>query len=484
MSGILRLCGALLCAAILVMAGSSQAYAQDFLDSLFDSPAADQGPKITGSLDLLVYETMFLDIVKDDDSEDFLDNDLRGMLGATLRGKGWTARLSGSLTHTLFLDDQPGNTSLQTAIAPALWEAYVKIERDTFDIAAGNIITRWGRGAISLLDVLNPTDLRHGLSTPDEWMKIPVPQVSASYYADSWNIQAVYTPFYVESPLANTLSDWSPIRLSTTQDIADLAIFQQSVQQQIFPGIKAYPENDFLHGELGVRMQWNAPGWDFGLYGFTGYDRIPLPQFSEDFLLYVQTSNQTAEEIIGDLQAQEVLFFNPLYEQKPERNLMVAGDISTTMAGYTWRAELGFQPQYSVFDEDLNFLRPPLLMALLGVDSLASSTFVISLNFFAQWILVDPSLTLLQTAHVNAGVAGALRWDPEWAPLGLEMRGGALVTEGSLYLQPVVRIPVKDDHQIIAGVELVEGPDNRVAGGFNHNDTWLLRYRYQLGLDP
>ena len=462
---------------------ASDVWAQGFMDSLFADEQVQEKPAIRGELDFLMYESLFLDILDDDPQEDFIDNDLRAMFGGTLYGDGWEAKLSVSLTHQFWLDDTRGNNSFVFLLDPQPWESYIKLTRPNWDFSAGYLLTPWGKGAFSMIDLPNPVDLRHGLSTPDEWIKLPVPQLKFDYYGEKWRAHVLYNPFFFESKIANTLSDWSVVRIEETQDLIDFPIFQQSVQQQIYPGIREYPAYDFLHGELGAWVDFVIPGWDVSLYGFTGYDRIVLPQFTEDFLGYVQNSNQTATEILSDLQAQEVLLFNPLYIQKPERNFIVAADVATTLAGYTWRAEFSFQPQFSLYDEDLNFLRPPMMTGLIGVDSLASSSFILSLNFFAQAVLLDPSIRLLQNSIVNAGAVVVARWLPEWTRLEIEARGGGLITDGSLFFQPSVRVPVKDNHMIIVGAEIIEGPSNRIGGTFAHNDTWFMRYRYQLGLD-
>ena len=458
--------------------GTRQLQADDFFENLFDEPQAVSKPSLQAEINLLVYETLFADARLDDPDEDFLDTDTRAKLAATVKGDSWKVHIGGVAQHTFSLGKE---FISQASVEP--WEVYAAWNSDSWDLSAGLQITSWGRGGFSLLDVVNPVDLSHGLSLPDEFIKKPIPQIKFDYYFDQLSIHAVYNPFFRESEIASTLSDWSPIRISQTEGLEDLPVFQQSVQQQIFPGVKEYPADDFLHSEIGARIEYGLPGWDFGGYFFTGYDRIVLPQFSNDFIAYVQQSNQTAVEILQDLQVQEVLFFNPLYTQKPERNFMIGGDLSTTLAGYTWRIEVMFQPEYSVFQDDLIFLRKPLLAGLLGVDSLSSSTFVLSMNIFAQWVMVKPSVSLLQTSALNVGALGVARWTPEWTKLSLELRAGGLVTDGSFFAQPMLMYTPANGHQLMAGVEIIEGPADRMSGAFSHNDNWILRYRYELSVD-
>ena len=468
-----------LAAGVFVTALPVPGRAQSMMDGLFGTPEQDQKPSLEAEVGFLLYESSYMDIVHDESSEDLWDNDLRAMLSGKIKGSSWKVQLSASANHTMQLGEK--NFDSLAEVEP--WESYAVWNSTHWDLSAGYQITRWGRGVVSLLDVVNPSDLRHGLTLPDEWSKRPVLQARYDYFFDSFALHGLYNPLYRESVLASTVSDWSPVHMSETQGIDQLPIFQQSVQQQVFPGIKDYPPDDFLHGELGLWVTTTLPGWDLGAYYFTGYDRIPLPQFSEDFLLYVRNSNESAIDILRDIQPQEVLLFNPLYEQRPERNHILSVDASTTLAGYVWRAELSFQPQVSLFRDDLEFLRPAQINALLGMDSMSSDSFVMSLNAVASATLVGRDITLLQTDRLNVGGVGAIRWMPGFAPLQLEVRAGGLVNDASVFAQPSVAWPFLEGHLLSAGVEIVEGQDDHIAGAFSHNDTWMLRYRYQLTAD-
>ena len=454
-------------------------HAQSMMDGLFGAPSADDSPRLEAEAGLLLYESSWMDVVHDDGEEDLWDNDLRAMLSGKIKGQGWKVNLSVAASQSMAL----GETNFDTLAEVEPWESYAVWNSSDWDLSAGYQITRWGRGAISLLDVVNPSDLRHGLSMPDEWMRRPVLQLRYDYYFPKVALHGVYNPLYRESLLASTTSDWSVVRISETQGIDQLPIFQQSVQQQVFPGIKSYPPDDFLHGELGLWLTAAIPGWDLGAYYFTGYDRVPLPQFTEDFLIYVRNSNQSAIDVLRDIQPQEVLLFNPLYEQKPERNHVLGAEASTTMWGYVWRAELTFQPQVSLFREDLEFVRPAQVNALLGMDSLSSDTFVMSLNAIVSATLIGRDTVLLQTDRLNVGGVGVVRWMPEFVPLQLELRAGGLANDGSMFAQPSVAWPFRDGHLLTTGLEIVEGREDHLAGAFSHNDTWMVRYRYQLTAD-
>lgn len=448
--------------------------AQDFLSNLFteDKPS---GP--TAEVDLLLYETVSADIVNNEAADQhILDTDTRVMLSAKVKDDKWEVFISGAADHGFYLGD-----SFESIARFEPWLMYGAWHGEDWDLSFGNQITRWGRGAVSIHDIANPSDLRRGLSVPDEWARRPVLQLKYDKYFDNFSLHGLYNPFFRETLVGGPVGDWSPIALGDQPGLEEAPIFEQSLQQQVFPGIKDYPADDFLHGELGLWMLTSKPGWDFGLYYFTGYDRVALPQFTDDFKAYVRNSDDDAITVLQTLELQEVLLFNPLYIQKPERNHTIGADLSTTFAGYTWRVEAAFAPQFSVYRDDLEFLRPPMLNALLGIDSLATDGLVISLNFMTQWIMVKRDVVLMQTESVNAGFAGAIVWDPEEVPIKLEFRGGVLVTDGSMWLQPWIHYPFADGHQISAGVEVIEGQPGHIAGTYSHNDNWLLRYRYNIG---
>lgn len=455
----------------LLLLACTPALADDF-DALFASAPVTDEPRLSGELGLLFYETFFADVVHDSTPENPFDNVIRVLPHVKLERDDWRAKVSLLATHRFIL-----GKGLQSKAEVEPWEMYVEWSHKRWELRVGNLITRWGRGAISLLDLPNPVDLTHGLSSVDEVVRRPLPQLRFTWFADNYTLGLVYNPFYREDKLAPFQSDWSLVRFNAAGGLESLPVIQQTLQQQVYPGTRSFPADDFLHGELGVRLNGSWPGWDWGLYGYTGWDRIALPHFSEEFLRYLKQTDQSAEQILDGLQVQEIVYFNPLYDLRPERNYYAAGDLSTTWQGYTWRLEGLVQSGTTVYREDLKLLRPPSFSTLIGMDSFGTGSFVFSLNLFMQAIFTREPL--FQLDPFNIGLVGAMRWEPEGAPLLVEFRGGGLANDGSLWLMPSVGWPIAPGQLLSAGVEIIEGQRGRLAGNFSHNDAWFLRYRYQ-----
>lgn len=445
----------------------------DAFDDLFSGDADETEPTVSGEFGLLLYESFYADIVHDREPEDPFDNVIRVLPHVRVQGDKWRAHVSLLASQWFTL-----GAGLRAEARVEAWEMFGEWNAVDWEISAGNMITRWGRGALSLLDLPNPLDLSHGLSIEDELSRRPIPQVKFSWFGDGHEVHAVYNPFYRGNQLANLRSDWSLVRLSETEDLEALPVFQQTVEQQVFPGTESLPPDDFLHGEVGVWWRYSIPGWDWGAYLFTGWDKTALPHFSEDFLNYMRQTGQSAEEVLDGLQVQEIVFFNPLYDQRPERNWYMAGDASTTWLGYTWRMEFLAQSTMSIYREDLVLLRPPAVSALIGMDSFGSEKFVFSLNLFVQGILTTEPL--FQADPINIGAVAAVHWEPGAWPVALELRGGGLFNDGSFWASPMLIWSVMDNHQLSVGAEVIEGPEKHLAGGFSHNDSWIVRYRYQF----
>ncbi len=95
-----------------------------------------------------------------------------------------------------------------------LWEAYVRLRRDDWDMRFGKQPVRWGRAEdIGPIDNFTPENRREYLRFNRAARKIPVWALQGVYTAAPFSYEAIVQPSFEPSPLAPSGSNWRPRRL-------------------------------------------------------------------------------------------------------------------------------------------------------------------------------------------------------------------------------------------------------------------------------
>ncbi len=140
-----------------------------------------------------------------------------------------------------------------------LREAYAGFRGGRFDVRLGRQIVTWGVGDLFFINDVFPKDWESFFSgRPMEYLKRGVDAVRLQYSSEALNVDVVATPFFTGDALP------SPKRFFLYNPFAAVA-----QQREYSPPARA--ENT----EVGLRLYRRMAGFDFSLYGYRGFWRMP-----------------------------------------------------------------------------------------------------------------------------------------------------------------------------------------------------------------
>jgi hypothetical protein len=168
--------------------------------------------------------------------------------GATKSGSGFLL-FKGDIFHDAVANRVDGD----------LREAYAGFRKGQFDLRLGRQIVTWGVGDLFFINDVFPKDWESFFSgRPMEYLKRGVDAVRLQYSSGALNVDVVATPFFTGDALP------SPKRFFLYNPFAAVA-----EQREYSPPARA--ENT----EVGLRLYRRAAGFDFSLYGYRGFWRMP-----------------------------------------------------------------------------------------------------------------------------------------------------------------------------------------------------------------
>ena len=174
---------------------------------------------------------------------------------------------------TLFMVGNVNFDALQNQNNFALGEAYIDYTDSNWGFRIGNQKVVWGKAdGINITNSVFPEDST-SLFTDDS--SLPVTAAKLSFSGDFFNIDALWIPFFKGTTLP--LQEGSPLKnamLPSQVAIPGVG----SVPVKI--GTLQTPEMAIKNGEYGIKFSGYFSLCDVSLYGFYGWDKMPLMNYS------------------------------------------------------------------------------------------------------------------------------------------------------------------------------------------------------------
>ncbi len=349
------------------------------------------------------------------------------------------------------------------AVTSELREAYLEVERESWDIRVGRQIIVWGRA-----DEINPTDV---LSPKDYLLLLP-DGVSSYRYGTN----AVMVDYFAQRDIRLT-AVWLPI---TSVSVIPLSEPPTGVRvDERPPGIR------LQNGIAGIKLDRSGGNIDGSLSYVYGYNLLP-----EVRLRSLRENVDT-----GAVQAQVDL--------ANARQHMIGADLATTQGQFGLRGEVAYLLTDNPHGTRLDGVTPSLFY-VLGVERTLPADVSVIVQYVGRWVMnrVDPERALAdpdpvrgrarflaarETFVINQQLDSvqngwSLRVDKKlWNDtLDCELLGVHYFERNDFFLRPRVSYDVADGWRLTVGGEVFGGPNLSFFGRIKDNTGAFVEMLYSF----
>jgi hypothetical protein len=317
------------------------------------------------------------------------------------------------------------------------------------NLRVGALVERWGQlSVLSVADVLNPNDLRVGLLTPPEYLKIPVPMAIVGIGAGKLRFETVLVPFAGRDRLFLRETNWGPVRQDWTSGLIyeikgwgeeGSPAFQ--TQQSVLDSLRALtidmdpssrrsldealldselPQAFWGNGEIAQRVEIEGRNALLAVMGGSLRSNQPLTSINEAVvdILRTQTLPEDQQEI---LELQETVLGN-LAEVRWPRTWVAGAEGSALVGPLQVSAETLWTQRSIVRLSYGRATTTPSLGVGLGLLYARDSSFTVTVE--GRYLhLFDPPEELLLSRPDHVQVAALARWTLARGRLTLQAGG-------------------------------------------------------------
>jgi hypothetical protein len=341
------------------------------------------------------------------------------------------------------------------------YEAYLKVERESWSVQLGRQFITWGRA-----DSVRPTDVfkRHDFTDLIENREEAIDAVKVDLFHGSWTLEGVWAPVFDPDRISIRAENrWSRLpTAAVVPGVGPVALtFRDDGRQR--------PAATLGSGQVGVRLSGSARGWDFAAMYYYGYDRVPT---------IVKREIARVDPIAGEA----TITLVPIHE----RIHVFGGDVATAVSGWGVRGEATYTLT-SDLGRDVSGVNDPYFRLVGGIDRAFPRLPVgESLSVGIQYALdTEPRqpgpLDLLDVDRRLHPFQHALVVNTVWTYtefVKLRLRSYVNLAEGDFLLQPELAWQPIDSMTVVAGADVLGGRPDTFFGRYRHNNRLRLRIAY------
>ena len=256
---------------------------------------------------LTVRSISAVDVAADRAEEDVLETTTR--LAASAKGGELTRWSLGVLAeHTLRV-----GTDTEAMLRIRADESGIDAPLGPFRVRAGYLVERWGKlDLLPVVDVINARDLRHGLLTPSQHLRLPAGMVRLQYGSGSARAELTWLPVPPRDVGSILETDWSILRQGWLTELASEAatwegdaLTESSLQDGLsmlsaglsdldgwttsglsqLSSTAGLPQATGAGSDVFLRIEADGPGIDGALLGGVMTVRQPALQLEESLLV-------------------------------------------------------------------------------------------------------------------------------------------------------------------------------------------------------
>ncbi len=283
---------------------------------------------------------------------------------------------------TFFIEGHVQYNALQNQSNFDLGEAYIDYETSSWGFRIGNQKIVWGKAdGINITNSVFPEDSASLFSSGSS---LPVTAATLSFSGDYYNIDALWIPFFKGTTLP--LQEGSPLKNAMLpSQVALPGVGSIPVKT----GILQAPEMALKNGEYGLKLSGYFSLCDVSLYGFYGWDKTPLMNYS---LQFTNSPIPAAITIDGEY----------------SRLAMIGADAAVPIGAIVLRLEEAYFPGRNMQASTESILggvdtgiRQHQIMALAGIDWMPSS-WTLTAQYYCD-VVLNTSARLERTEAYEHG---------------------------------------------------------------------------------
>ncbi len=392
------------------------------------------------------------------------DNDTsagRLLLGnTTLKGKldAWydksSALADGSVSYDAIVKKL--NFSLNE-----LWIDYT----DSFwGIRIGRQKAAWGKAdGVDITNVLCPADMSSFAAMISDDSKLAIDALRLSFNGNQFTADAYWIPFF--TPAVLPLEQENPLRKYLVPATYDLTIeaLNQTLTIPVHIGDIDKPEKALWNSEFGARISGYFSAFDLSLYGFYGWDDIPILEYK------VSMSDPTPQMPFS---LPDGIIVKGVYK----RMGMIGADAAIPIRNIVLRTEAAFFPQrYFAVDEQRNELS-----ALAGLDWMPDG-WTITAQYFCDAVFGELETIDREDAYTH-GATLSLSKSLLNETLEASVSGLINFQDFDSLISPSINYSISDQIKLETGAYIfIPGPDkDGKYGAYKDLSTIYLKAKYSF----
>jgi hypothetical protein len=276
-------------------------------------------------------------------------------------------------------------------------EAYAQIDQPRYRLAAGRQTVTWGKlDDAVILDRINAQDMRQFFLYEKNERKIPSLMLEADYFADNWQLEAVYMPFLEANEMDFFQSDFSAfghIKRIIARGASYSAAAKNLVDQITIQDDDSVTDRGWDTGQAALRLRSRIKEVDYGVYFLSVLDAQPTLKEKTSKgntvkrFLYTQTADSLTRLVSESPSGQDLV----LTESHPRVNI-VGADFETVLGTWGVRGEIAAFFDKPFLKEDFGYTEKNLLSLGIGLDHTTAQNIYLNLQFVEDIVLDDENL--------------------------------------------------------------------------------------------
>lgn len=262
-----------------------------------------------------------------------------------------------------------------------LREAYIDWKGEMLALRVGRQIVSWGKADdIQITDVLNPKDETNVVASDYNESKLGIDAVRLSLLTEKTQVDAYWIPFFTPSILP--LAKGNPLHSRVFPEEVDGIGINYPEKYNDFE----LPEKKLSKSELALRVSAYTSIADLSLYGFYGWDGLPLIRYNPNI-------------VFGDGEDMPATSYSIDVTGEYKRMYMIGADAAIPAGDFVFRLEGAYFPKRH-FQTDVNsqlfkyseYSRPASkrknqVLGLAGLDWTPSGGWTITAQYVADAVI-------------------------------------------------------------------------------------------------